>query len=78
MKLKKEIQTKTYREDTILVETVKQYHYDSAEERASHLIEMERNGYQDSGQVQDNIGSFMKPKYVWFGSYYKIETKQIK
>lgn len=71
MKIKKEIQTKTYRENTVLVEIVKQYHYDNAEERASHLIEMERNGYQDSGQVRDNVGSVMKPEYVLFGSYYK-------
>lgn len=75
MKIKKEIQTKTYREDTILVETVKQYYYANADERASHLIEMEQAGYKDNGQVQDNVGSFLKPDYVWFGSYYKVEVK---
>lgn len=41
-------------------------------------IEMELNGWNDSGQVMDMIsGSFMPgaknpPVHVWFGSYYKI------
>ena len=59
-------------------ELIEQYHYDSEEEKMEHKIEMELNGWNDSGQVMDMIsGSFMPgaknhPVHVWFGSYYKI------
>lgn len=35
---------------------------------------MEANGYTDSGQVRDNIGTVTKPNYVFFGSYFKHEV----
>ena len=74
MEIVKEIVTKKYRENSVLIETVKQYHYDSEEERESHLKEMRKNGYHNSGQVKDNISTMSDPHYVWFGSYFKYET----
>lgn len=58
-------------------ELIEQYHYDSEEEKMEHKIEMELNGWNDSGQVMEMIsGSLMPgaknpPVHVWFGSYYK-------
>lgn len=73
-KLVKRITTEAFQDNNNnLKETVVQYHYDTPEARAAHAKEMLRNGYIDSGQVQENIGSIMNPKYVFFGSYYKIE-----
>lgn len=74
MKISKETVMKTYRENDILVETIKQFYYDSENEKVAHCKEMECDGYKDSGQVKANIGTFMKPEYVWFGSYYKYES----
>lgn len=74
MEIVKEIFTKNYRENSVLIETVKQYHYDSEEERESHLEEMRKNGYHNSSQVKVNIGTTSDPHYVWFGSYFKYET----
>lgn len=74
MEIVKEIVTKKYRKDSVLIETVMQYHYDSEEERNAHLEEMHKNGYHNSGQVKDNIGTTLDPHYVWFGSYFKYET----
>ena len=37
----------------------------------------ERCGYNDNGQVKKNLGTIMKPEYVWFGSYYKYEIKKV-
>lgn len=74
MKINKEIITKTYRENDILIETIKQFYYDTEEEKAEHCKEMERDGYNDSGQVKENIGTVMKPKRILFGSYYKYES----
>ena len=74
MEIVKEIVTKKYRENSVLIETVKQYHYDSEEERENHLEEMRKNGYHNSGQVKDNISTMSDPHYVWFGSYFKYET----
>lgn len=79
MRVVKESVSKTYRYDDngqshdTLIEVVKQYHYDSEQEKINHQSEMESNGYEDSGQVRDNIGTIMNPIYVWFGSYYKYE-----
>lgn len=58
-------------------ELIEQYHYDSEEEKMEHKIEMELNGWNDSGQVMEMIsGSLMPgaknpPVHVWFGSYHK-------
>ena len=79
MRIVKENIFNTYRYDVncvlhdTLIEIVKQYHYDSEEEKINHQSEMESNGYEDSGQVRENIGTIMNPIYVWFGSYYKFE-----
>ena len=54
-------------------ETIVHYHYDTLEARTKHASEMLSNGYTDSGQVRENLGSVMKPQYVYFGSYYKLE-----
>lgn len=73
-KLVKRITTEIFQDRGNVKETVVQYHYDTPEARAAHAKEMLRNGYIDSGgQVPENIGSIMNPKYVFFGSYYKIE-----
>lgn len=37
---------------------------------------MEENGYKDSGQVKENIGTIMQPEHVWFGSYFKYEIEE--
>lgn len=78
MKIVKEIITKRYGENRIIIETVKQFHYESEEEKMNHSKLMTENGWRDSGQSEEMIsGSLMpyaknKPVYVWFGSYYKI------
>ena len=72
-KLVKRITTETFQDNNNLKETVVQYHYDTPEARAEHVNEMLAKGYNASSQVQENIGSIMNPKYVFFGSYYKIE-----
>lgn len=58
---------------TFYIEIMEQYHYDSEEERNEHAEQMIKNGFKDSGQVKENIGTVMNPKLVWFGSYYKYE-----
>lgn len=81
MKIVKEniIKTHRYSNDNscgdILIETIEQYHYDSYEEKEKHKIEMELRGFEDSGQVRENIGTIMKPQRVWFGNYYKYEIE---
>lgn len=60
---------------TIYIEVIEQYHYDSEEERNKHAEQMIKNGFEDSGQIKENIGTVMKPKLVWFGSYYKYERE---
>lgn len=72
-KLVKRITTEAFQDNNNLKETVVQYHYDTPEARAEHVKEMLSMGYTDSGQVNENVGSIMNPKYVYFGSYYKIE-----
>jgi hypothetical protein len=74
--LKKEIITKTYREKDILIETVRQFHYASEEERNNHISIMANAGFNDSGQVKENVGTIENPNYVWFASLYKIETEE--
>lgn len=75
MKLVKEITTKTYKEDSCLIEETKQYHYDTEVERTQHAKHMKHEGYSDTGQVRANVGSIMKPEYIWFASYYKINRQ---
>ena len=35
---------------------------------------MKDDGFTDSGQVKENIGTVMQPELVWFGSYYKYDV----
>lgn len=55
------------------IELIEQYLYDSEEERNKHAEQMIKNGFKDSGQVKENVGTIMNPEFVWFGSYYKYE-----
>ena len=70
-KIQKETVTKRYREDGIYVETIIQFHYDTETEKLNHSREMQKSGFEDSGQVRENVGDMLHPDYVWFGSYYK-------
>lgn len=82
MRIVKENIIKTHRYDNdnscsdILIETIEQYHYDSKEEKEKHKIEMKLKGFEDTGQVRENIGSIMNPIYVWFGDYYKYVVEE--
>ena len=58
---------------TSYTEVIEQYHYNSEEERNEHAKEMIENGFKDSGQVKENVGTIMNPEFVWFGNYYKYE-----
>lgn len=58
---------------TFCTEVIEQYRYDSEEERNKHAKQMIKNGFKDSGQVKENIGTVINPELVWFGSYYKYE-----
>ena len=71
IKIQKETVTKRYREDGIYVETTIQFHYDTETEKLNHSREMQKSGFEDSGQVRENVGDMLHPDYVWFGSYYK-------
>ena len=75
IQIKKESIIKTYREKDILIETIKQFHYSTEEEKTEHCKLMKDDGFTDSDQVKENIGTVMKPEYVWFGSYYKYEVE---
>lgn len=81
MELVKEITTKTYKCNetgcvAIFQEDIEQYHYRDEEEKIGHAKQMKDRGFEDGGQVEDNIGTVMNPDYVWFGSYYRL--KEIK
>lgn len=71
--IQKETVTKRYREEGIYEETIIQFHYDTEKEKLTHSREMQLKGFEDSGQVRENIGDILNPKFVWFGSYYKHE-----
>ena len=71
IKIQKETVTKRYGEDGIYVETIIQFHYDTETEKLNHSREMQKSGFEDSGQVRENVGDMLHPDYVWFGSYYK-------
>lgn len=51
-----------------------EYKYDSEEERYNHVIEMEKQGYMCSGQVQRSDDKLMKPnrEYYWFAKFSKV------
>lgn len=60
----------------VFIEEIKQYHYKDEEEKLGHSRIMQKLGYEDSGQQKENLGTLMKPKMVWFGSYYKHERSE--
>ena len=72
-KMVKRITTEIFNDTDNFKETVVHYHYDTLEARTKHANEMLNNGYGDFGQVMENLGNVMKPQYVYFGSYYKVE-----
>lgn len=76
IQIKKETVIKTFRENDIFIEMIKQFHYSTEEEKMKHKVIMETDGYQDSGQVKENIGTIMQPEHVWFGSYFKCEIEK--
>ena len=84
MKLVKEIEAKTYTTDVsgverVLVEEVKQYHYDSKEETLEHAEAMKELGYEDTEQRKTNIGTITDPEIIWFGcyvKYYKFQRRR--
>ena len=73
VRIQKETITKRYRKDGIYEETIIQFHYDTEKEKLTHSREMQEKGFEDSGQVRENVGDMLHPDYVWFGSYYKHE-----
>lgn len=78
IRLKKEVTTKEYMDKGILTTEIKQYHYDTEEEKLEHKKDMEMSGYDDSGQIKENTGTITEPNFVWFGSYFKNEFNHIK
>ena len=81
MVLVKEIITKSYQYEengscTTFVEEIEQYHYRNEEEKNGHSQRMKKRGFEDSGQVKENIGTILKPNHVWFGSYYRYNRSK--
>ena len=51
----------------------KEYEYDSEEERTNHVLEMESQEWECTGQVKktdDSLGE-ANPKYYWYAKFYK-------
>lgn len=78
VRLTREIEIKTYGEYKTIVQEIKQFHYSSEEERNTHKAKMESEGYEDSGQIKENLGSIEKPNHVWYSSYTKCTTIPVK
>ncbi len=76
IQIKNETVFKTFRDNDILIETIKEFHYSTEKEKMEHKKLMETDGYEDSGRVKENIGTIMQPERVWFGSYYKREIEK--
>ena len=53
---------------TSYTEVIEQFYYDSEEERNKHAEQMTEKGFEDSGQVKENIGTVMKPKLFLYGA----------
>lgn len=81
-KLVKQSQETRYQwEDNVCIgkctELIEQYDYDSEEEKKQHMVCMEEDGWENSGQVKRMIGGSLMPdmnnppQYTWFGSYFK-------
>ena len=56
---------------SVVIEHIKQYHYENENEKKAHRDIMKEQGFEDSGQVKCNIGTVFNPKLKWFGEYYK-------
>jgi len=51
---------------------IQEFIYDTREEKEKHKIEMEKDGFEDSGQAKYNVNrSFSDPDHQWYGGYYK-------
>ncbi|MGG1650478.1 hypothetical protein ABHN03_16860 [Paenibacillus sp. NRS-1775] len=46
------------------------YHYDSREERDSHVAQMESEGWECSGQIKETV-SFQSNEWYWCGKFTK-------
>ena len=53
---------------------IEEYKYDSEEERNNHVVDMEKQGYECSGQTHRSDDSLMKPnrEYYWFAKFSKV------
>lgn len=74
--LKRETVTKTYNKYCTITQESKEYHYDTKEARDLHSIKMQKEGWNDSGQVCDNVGTVMNPIYVPYAIYYKEKMEE--
>lgn len=79
MKLMKVVETTKFDYDTRtkLITTVRCYHYKDEAEKKRHAVVMAKKGYEDSGQVQENIGSFASPIWVFIGQFHKSVKKSL-
>lgn len=80
MVLVKEKTIKSYQYDEngsciAFVEEIEQYHYRDKEEKVGHSKLMKEKGFEDSGQVKENIGTITHPNSVWFGGYYRYNRR---
>lgn len=50
---------------------IREYYYNTEEEKIKHSQEMVKDGYEDCGQIKENTGDFYKPEFRWYGRYYK-------
>ena len=60
-------------EHIVIVEKVEEYHYDNIEERMEHITRMRNEGWIETEQEEENIGSLCNPVYVIFAAFYKYE-----
>ena len=60
-------------EHIVIVEKAEEYHYDNIEERMEHIARMRNEGWIETRQEEENIGSFCNPVYVIFAAFYKYE-----
>lgn len=70
-KIKKEVETKIYKDDGTLIEKIKFYHYDNEKEKLEHSREMQKFGWEDSGYEKENLGTNFQPNFVFVGYYTK-------
>lgn len=67
--IEREVENMVFKKRTI----VEEYYYDSEEEKNIHSRTMKDLGYEDSMQVNENVGSIYNPEYRLCGRYYKYE-----